>query len=78
MQTVGRKRSSGCNLVSAVSTLVKSKNKAWDIFTAGKNSEHKSIFFFHCSIPVAVGLNHTFPLMNVIFPFESIGLFLFS
>ena len=39
---------------------------------------YERILLFHCSILVAVSLNQTFPLINVIFPFGSIELTLFS
>lgn len=78
MQTAGRNRPSGCDLFSAASPLEMSTNKAWAISTAVRNSEHMRAFLLHRSIPVAVGLNQTFPLINVICPFGSIGLTLFS
>lgn len=46
MQTAGRKKSSGCNLFSAASPLAMSTDKAWAVFTAGKNSEHWEHFIF--------------------------------
>lgn len=44
----------------------------------GKNSDHGRAFLFRLSVPVAVGLNHTFPLINVTCPFGRVGLTLFS